>query len=399
MITVIVDTTATFVDVTMRSTAWMQLLTLCHNSQVQVVLPDVVLRETARHWEVEALAAISTANGKVGGIRKSREKLTELGIEADGLVELAQVTATPDRAKYEKGRLEELVSLGVQVKPVPDHVDVEVVLERDLAGKKPFSKNGKGFRDTLIWETTKHVALDSEAGDVIFLVTENSNDFCDASGSLAPELIAELEDVVGEVIRVPNLEELLSHGSIASMVAGLAKTDEELAEFLRLATGVRGADTEPPQVDQVVKDAVLSALDRLVGEAVETVNEATYGLDFTSLVVPAEIEDLSIDTIDPDESTLSWQTYATYQDTTLLIQAEINAEISLLGFAHKSDVGHGDEEVIHVLEWDWNDHYSYVSATTVARLTFQVRLERGMQFADECEFEGAQPLVDETPRP
>jgi hypothetical protein len=36
-------------------------------------MPDVVLRETVRHWEAEASRAIETANGKIAGIKKSRE--------------------------------------------------------------------------------------------------------------------------------------------------------------------------------------------------------------------------------------------------------------------------------------------------------------------------------------
>ncbi|MGI5238807.1 hypothetical protein [Dactylosporangium sp. CA-139066] len=95
MITVIVDTTATFVDVMMKSTSWTQLLTLCDGSRIQVVLPEVVLRETARHWEAEALKVIETANGKIDGIKKSRERLTEIGIDGSSLVDSTPVTASP----------------------------------------------------------------------------------------------------------------------------------------------------------------------------------------------------------------------------------------------------------------------------------------------------------------
>lgn len=400
MITVIVDTTATFVDVMMRSTPWMQLLTLCHDSRIQVVLPDVVLRETARHWEAEALKVIETANGKIAGIKRSREKLTELGIDGGSLVDSTPVTATPDKATFEEETREKLVSLGVQVEPVPDHVDIETVLQRDLARKKPFTDTGKGFRDTLVWETAKQVVMESEPGDKIFLVTYNSTDYCDQTGALAPELCAEVESAAGELTRVADLEELLKHRTLAPMVAGLAKTPEQLTTFLAFATSTHGADAEPLPVDHVVKNAVIHALEQLAGEDVQTVDAATSGLDFTELSIPSELEGLSIGTVEPDESTLTWQTYETYQDTTLLIQAEIDAEITLDGFAYKSDVGYLDEEdQIYILEWDWNNHMAHVGTTTKARLSFQIRLEQGMDFVEECEFEGAQPLIGEDPHP
>lgn len=384
----------------MKSTQWMQLLTLCHGSQVQVVVPDVVLRETARHWHDEALQAIDNANGKIGGIKKSHEKLTELGIDGSSLVDSTPVTATPDESKFVEETLEKLVSLGVHVKPIPDHVDIETVLKRDLARTKPFTKTGKGFRDTLVWETAKQVVLESAADDKIFVVTGNSADYCDEAGALAPELLAEVEGAAGELARVADLEELLNHGTLAPMVAGLAKTEEQLATFLKLAAGTHDTDAEPLSVDQVVKDAVIHALEQLAGEEVKTRNETTSGVDFSELNISGDLEGLSIDTVDPDESTLSWQTYETYEDNTLLIQAEIHAGISLLGFAYKSDVAYLEEGAeVHVLEWDWNDHMAYVSTMTNARLIFQIRLEQGLDFVEECEFEGAKPLVDDNPHP
>ncbi|MGI5238809.1 PIN domain-containing protein [Dactylosporangium sp. CA-139066] len=288
------------------------------------------------------------------------------------------------------------MSLGVQIEPVPDHVDIETVLQRDLARKKPFTDNGKGFRDTLVWETAKRVVMRSEGGDKIFLVTKNSTDYCDETGALAPELCAEVKSAAGELTRVADLEQLLKHGTFAPMVAGLTRTAEQLSAFLELGARNRSEDAEPLSVDQVVKNAVIHALERLTGEDVETGNATTSGLDFTKLGIPSELESLSIDTVEPDESTLMWQIYETYQDTTLLILAEIDAEITLDGFAYKSDIGHREEEDdIYVLEWDWNDHVAHVGTTANARLTFQIRLEQGMDVVDECEFEGAQPLVVE----
>jgi hypothetical protein len=72
----------------------------------------------------------------------------------------------------------------------PDHVDIETVLQRDLARKKPFTDTGKGFRDALVWETAKQVVMESGAGGKIFLVTSNSTGYCGKAGALAPGLCA-----------------------------------------------------------------------------------------------------------------------------------------------------------------------------------------------------------------
>ncbi|MBU2669935.1 DUF4935 domain-containing protein [Actinoplanes bogorensis] len=392
MITVIVDTTSTFDDVMLKSTAWMQILTLCHMSRIEVVLPDVVLRETARHWEAGALEAIQIANGKIAGLKKSRERLVEMGIDTKGLVDSETVNAKADKSGFEEATREKLLSLGVRVEPIPEHVDVETILQRDLARKKPFSPSGKGFRDALVWETVKAVVLTSAANAKNFFVTNNTGDYCQAGG-LAPELEAEVKNAAGKLLWVANLEELLKHGALAPMVAGLAKTSDELAKFLAFATTTRDEGAEPLPVEQVVKEAVISALENLNGEDVKTDNAATTGLNFSGLGIPSELEGLSIDAVDADASSLTWQTYETYDDTTLLIQAEIEAEITLDGFAYKSDVGYlvDDDGNIRMLEWDWNDHMAHVGTTVMARLSFQIRLEQGADFVEECEFEGAQP--------
>jgi hypothetical protein len=182
------------------------------------------------------------------------------------------------------------------------------------------------------------------------------------------------------------------------MVVGLARTPEQLSAFLALATRFRGTDTELPSVDEVVKDAVTQALEQLVSENVRTTNDATSGLDFTALSIPSELEGLTIDAVDADESTLVWQTYETYQDTTFLIQAEIDAEITLDGFAYKSDfISLEEVDGVHLHEWDWNSHMAHVGATTTARLSFQIRLEQGMDFAEDCEFEGARAALGDDP--
>jgi hypothetical protein len=395
LITVIVDTTATFVDVMMKNTRWMQLLTLCARSELQLVVPDVVVRETARHWEREALEAIQTAHQRIERISKSQERFDELGLDADQLPDATSLTTTADREKFHDATRERLLGLGVDLRPVPDDVSIETVLARDLDSKKPFERSGKGFRDALIWETTREIVLESADGDFIFFVTDNSADYCDDGGVLAPELLEEVHEGLGTLVRVKDLDDLMSSEQLAPVAARLEKSDAELALFLSASGGPAEPDYEPPTVGQVVRDAVLSAIDELVNDDVETANATTSGHNFTELMIPSELEGLSISSIDADESTLDWQTYETYDDTTLLIRAEVVADVELGGFAYKSDAVGMDR--LHVLDWDWNDHMARISIGVRPRLIFQVRVEQGLDFAEECDLEGVEPseLIDD----
>lgn len=351
MVTVIVDTTATYVDVMMKKTSWMQLLTLCHNSAVQVVIPAVVLRETARHWKAETAKAIEIANGKIGGIKASRDRLTELGVDGSSLVDSTPVTELSDQDQFAASQKERLLSLGVQIRDVPDHVDIETILQRDLARKKPFEPSGKGFRDALVWETVKDVAFGSDEGHEIFFVTDNSGDYCDSIGGLAAELLAGVDEAEGNLHRVADLNELLAQATFAPKVAGIARTDEELMAFLAEAVAA-GSVNVPPSVAEIVKKAVLEALEALSGEDIEVDSAESGGTNFAEIGIPGGLEGLSIDVIGADESTITWQTYATYDDTTFLIQAEVWADISMDGFAYKSDaISLQEDGKIYVLDW------------------------------------------------
>lgn len=400
MVIIIVDTTVTFVDVMMRTTNWVHLLTLCRHSQLRLVVPDVVLRETVRHWQGQAIEAVELANARLDGIPHNKVRLEGLGLDASQLPPPARVTTPPDHRMFESATRERLSLVGAVVLPVPSRVDIEAVLQRDIARKKPFDSKGRGFRDTLIWETIKDVAFESGDGDTIYFVTDNSGDFCGDDGKLAPELLAEVPDpaAAARLIQVKDLDTLIASAEVAPMVAGLTKSNDDVASlfttFLARARAGRpsepneqGDDHEQQTVNEIVRAAVLTAAEELVGEDVEAAYEAPYGDSFLSLI-PSEVEEPSISSIEPDESTIEWQTYDTYDDTTFLIRAEVVADIELVGFAYKADAIHSEES--QILDWDWNDHMARVSVSVHARLIFRIRLEQGQGFVEECELEGVE---------
>jgi hypothetical protein len=96
---------------------------------------------------------------------------------------------------------------------IAEHADVEhnEVLERDLAGRKPFDESGRGYRDALIWSVLKTIDADA----VIF-VTSNTKDFCDQADHA--RLHEELRDEVDDADRF-------------TVVGGVADVYERLGEL------------------------------------------------------------------------------------------------------------------------------------------------------------------------
>lgn len=62
----------------------------------------------------------------------------------------------------------------IELVPYPNTPRKEIV-QRDLARKKPFKRDGSGYRDCLIWEVVKRACMWGE--DRVAFITNNSKDF------------------------------------------------------------------------------------------------------------------------------------------------------------------------------------------------------------------------------
>ena len=84
---------------------------------------------------------------------------------------------------------EEVKTMNAQI---PDYADTSHadIVTRDLKRRKPFQQNGKGYRDTLLWETIVRHYIAANA--LTLFVTQNVRDFCDTDDSLHKELLRDV---------------------------------------------------------------------------------------------------------------------------------------------------------------------------------------------------------------
>lgn len=375
---VFVDTTATFPDVMMSRTRWMQLLSLSAKGHVRLVMSTVVLRETARHWEKTARATFSRAV-------KERNGLVELGLIGRAHARLPEVLIDP--AAFYDERKSHLTKLGAEVWPVP-RVDVSAVLERDLARRKPFAESGKGFRDTLIWRSLVEVAEEIPSSRLLFFVT-NNNDFLH-EGDLHPDLRDEITTGVNIVI-ARELDDLAETDVIKPLVMNLSTTEADLETFLlSRIEDIEALDDLRPTIGSLIRDALLNAVENLVGEDVE-IGYGSGGYDFSALAIPGELESPTIGHVEADPESVDWDAYETYQEETLLVRATIDADVDVEGAVFKGDYYVMEDEVT-LIDSDWAKHYVLASVTMPARLVFQVRVEAGAGLVEDVELEEAEAL-------
>lgn len=387
-IIIVVDTSATFDDVMFSRTRWMQLLSLCARGKVRVAIPIVVLRETARHWEKQANKALKAARERYGRALRGRKVFADLG-----LGDLAEPPRVPDvaidRMAFHKGLAERLASVGVEILPLPK-VGVPEILDRDLDRRKPFAESGKGFRDVLIWHSVIELLSGLTRNDTVYFVTNNTGDYC-KEGNLDPDLLSEIDPSGAGLKHVTTLAELVERDVMRPLVSGLVASDEELETFLQAAMELEVGYFEPT-IGDLVREELELAAKNLVNEEIQTGIENGYGLDFSEIAIPDQIESPTIVHVEADPKTVDWDAYETYEEDTLLIRASIDADVDIQGFVYKADY-HGMEDEVSVIEFDWNEHMAFVGTSVEARLVFQLRIEADAGMVEGTEFEAAEGLT------
>jgi hypothetical protein len=132
-------------------------------------------------------------------------------------------------AGFEEQTRDTLSEWDVEVLPIPSP-DHESVVRRDLERRKPFNKEGKGYRDYLIWLSVLEVL---KRGYRVVFVTTNKDDFCDDQGCPHGDLLKDLDANGidrGQLVIAPSLDKAVSE-HVESLLSAerLARLPEVLA--------------------------------------------------------------------------------------------------------------------------------------------------------------------------
>jgi hypothetical protein len=251
----------------------------------------------------------------------------------------------------------------------------DTLLRRDLETRKPFQQNGKGYRDALNWESLlEHLRNLKETRQVVF-VSANTNDFADENKQkFHASLEAELSDT--------------THGT--GYFQTLKDAVESLREYVRSSTEGGVAQGEAESVHELMRAAVVGALQNLYGASVETTRDLeprSEGGITMDWLVPIEFTDVTIEGLSPDEDSLELDIYDANEDT-YLAHASIDVEIELDGFVHKAD--YSEDLGLMMFNPDWTDHYMNVGLTNTVRMTWYVTVIGNS--VEEVSFDSAEPI-------
>ncbi|MFD5017231.1 PIN domain-containing protein [Streptomyces chartreusis] len=370
---VAVDTNALYGDLELQNSAWKTVLLRCRQGQLELWVPEVVVRETIRHHGRTLNAAIRKMRTGLSNVRSLR---LDNGILPDRQ-ELEN--AVRQKAEGYEGRLRSaLRDAGAKILPLPT-VSHEALLERALAERKPFrlkaqdpeNKGPDGYRDALIWLSIAEAASATDGSKLLVFVTTNHKDFCDEG--------ANDSSVSGDL-----LEDLPRTGLVVKRYSDL----KEALAVLPEAADEPAAEPEPGVREQILEWVEEACTKSLPGTSVETHNEDyTSGYSFGDLQLPAALQNPTIQYIDLYRDSLQWSVHDSYEDGTELAAVSIEADVQFDGFAYKSD----DIEGLEVHDADWNNHMMWVYATYPTVLSFNATISPQQEVMD-VTFEGGDQL-------
>ncbi|MFJ9988084.1 PIN domain-containing protein [Streptomyces globisporus] len=189
---VILDTTVFSSDFTCSGTAWRVLAHASKTWGLQIRVPEVVVAEAVGGYGRE----IENASLAVEKIVTKYAGRLGLGQQFGDLLGNLQ-----ERHRDYQERLTQLIEdLGGAVLPPPEVPHMELA-RRATSRRKPCDQKGDGYRDTLNWLLVLETAQ-SNPGETIFWVTDNSSDFAnEEKNDLHEDLLEDLEGI-GAIGRV-----------------------------------------------------------------------------------------------------------------------------------------------------------------------------------------------------
>ena len=317
------------------------LQALSEFGHVRLVVPEVVLHELSRQWAEEVQQSSADARAAA---KKLNEALADVGAP-----EVAFALPTPDRQVFYDHVQKLLNAKRAETPPLPE-VLVQDLLIKEIDVRKPFARQGTGFRDALIWETIRRICDALPAPDTqVVLVTNNHKDFCDKKGgSLHPDLRQDL--AAGQLFDiVPSIHHLLEHPAVVPLLDTLRVLNETFTQ-----------ERLEELVDQAVSD--------LHGLGVDDVLAVYVGSGMYEVPVHTGLDEATFDEIMHEEDTIASEIYRAGDELT--IRVTVDAECSFEGFADKSIHLFDDEASGYTFLEDWNEYVFRAATRGRLRFTF-----------------------------
>ncbi|MEV0769958.1 PIN domain-containing protein [Nocardia salmonicida] len=326
----VIDTNIVYSDRGMQASHWSALQHAVAAGQTEVLFPEVVVRETARHMHRHAVAA---RRAILAALKTIRDDLDTAGMDSDWptlakLPHPRSVSETKALTAERCGQMfrDRLTAFGFGVAPLPSSPSHDELVDWSLSAHPPFDDTDKGYRDALIWWTVIEIAQKRPGRQVYFV--SNDNDYLKKNeAALKPELAEQVERLglgsLGFVRTITDALKAMQEAEPAQPLLTVAQQWDLLREPVRdaifnLVGATLGADVErgqvqieqlnlpsmieSPQINMVAfNERVLDSVrDAFKGDVLVGVARATVDFGFDGFVSKSDLFELAV--LDPELS-------------------------------------------------------------------------------------------------
>lgn len=344
---IIPDTNIFFNDWALQRTMIRILLEFASKAGFQIIIPEIVVMELINQVREEIDSVANKNNKRLLDLHR------KFGVSVSSVINGDEVHE--EVKKYESFLRQRLKTSGAIIAKIPSIPHKEII-DRDLGRRKPFTKDGKGYRDALIWKTILDTVV-SQKEELIF-ISENSTDFADDNKKgFHPDLIQDLgihKIDPSKVILVLSLPLFIKE----NLIPRLSSPEQTLVNFLQKTHPTFNMENE--LADTLSEELLGTEVDCQFG------NRPEYESPTFSMV--EEVHDVDI----LDEHVLS--------STERIIELEASLYCEFDAFIFKSELWcMNEDEMPYVSDPDWNKHYAAVSfsQTIQARLYITLDMEKG----------------------
>lgn len=355
---VAVDTTEITNGFLLDSNGWRKVLSAASTGSIDLLVSEVSILEAERQYA----AALEKEQENRAGSRLSR-----LGVEPpddDDLIARLHKAAS----SYRERITEKLTTAGAWVLPIPEVPHAEVV-ERDLARRKPFANDGKGYRDFLIWAGILDYLENQGEATTVRLATHNFKDFAADDDTLHPDLVEDIDALD------------LDHQVV--LYRGLPALAKDLPQF---AMPVLPVPTEDRIRDAITSATVGAAESDPFNGSLDEREMESFGLhEFFR----AGVYEVDVDSITALEDTADYAVYEVLEGDTQLVSSSVEIVADLSAFIDKGDYYRFTGTGIHVIDGDWNDHTMLIGIEGYARAYFSITVIG--ESVEDVEFDFVEP--------
>ncbi len=318
-----------------------------------LAIPGVVFDETINKYNEELRECTKTIKK---GLKKIR-KLTGREIPLDGLQESLDLTAEEYKTKLIK-TIDSVKGLILRY-PIITH---EKLVRRALNRKKPFHKEGRGYRDALIWETVLEIAK-ADNKPVIF-ITANRKEYFGPESGLHLDLLSDLKELGIDEDKVKIYKDFSDFNQ--KYIIPRLQHLEDLRDQL--------SRSEHPDLN--LSEAILDNQGELIYWPEISAKKLMFRWEFESPSMSAihEVYNLKVNNV--------MKLYS----GKLLIEFEADAECEYDFYVHKGDL----EAIVRsdnafVDDYNWNRHYASASASKETHISISLIYDEATKIVESID--------------